>query len=79
MSELKLPLKLKWRSEKDMPWATWGCQQAVVFKEKVYIRGGDASSDRETQTVTVYEPTQDTYDTLPQYPYKNFTMGIVNS
>ena len=52
LSELKLPLKLKWRSEKDMPWATWGCQQVVVFREKVYIRGGDASSDRETQTCT---------------------------
>ena len=29
--------------------------------------------------MTVYEPQQDTYDTLHQYPYKNFTMGIVNN
>ena len=62
-----------------MPWATWSYPQVVVFKGKVYIGGGVASSNRERQTVIVYGPQQDTYDTLPQYPYKLFFMGVVNN
>ena len=50
----------------------------VVFKEKVYIGGGDASSDRE-QTVMVYDPKQDSYDRLPPYTCKWFSMAIVNN
>ena len=48
-----------------MPWATSGYTQVVVLKGKVYITGRGAS-DRERQTVIVYDPQQDTYDTLPQ-------------
>ena len=50
----------------------------VVFKEKVYIGGGIASSDREKQTVVVYDPKQDSCDTLPPYAYMWFSMAIVN-
>ena len=60
-----------------MPLAIWGYSQVVVLKGKVYI--GTASSDRETQTVIVYDPQQDTYDTLPQYPYWFFSMAVLNS
>ena len=51
----------------------------VVFKEKVYIGGGSASSDRERQTVMVYDPKQDSYDTLPPYTCKYFSMAVVNN
>ena len=51
----------------------------VMFKEKVYIGGGFASSDREAQTVMVYDPKLDFYDTLPPYTYKHFSMAVVNN
>ena len=51
----------------------------VVLKEKVYIGGGFASSDKEAQTVMVYDPKQDSYDTLPPYTYKYFSMAVVNN
>ena len=51
----------------------------VVFKEKMYIGGGFASSDRERQTVMVYDPKLDSYDTLPPYTYKYFSMAVVNN
>ena len=51
----------------------------VVFKEKVYIGGGLASSDRERQTVMVYDPKLDFYDTLPPYTCKYFSMAVVNN
>ena len=53
----------------------------VKFKEKVYIGGGWASSDREMQTVMVYDPKQDSYDTLPPYTMscKWFSMAVVNN
>ena len=51
----------------------------VVFREKVYIGGGSASSDRERQTVMVYDPKQDSYDTLPPYTYIFFSMAVVNN
>ena len=50
----------------------------VVFKEMVYIGGGFASSDRNAQTVMVYDPRLDSYDTLPPYTYKYFSMAVVN-
>ena len=51
----------------------------VVFKEKVYIGGGLASSDREAQTVMIYNPKLDFYDTLPPYTYKYFAMAVVDN
>ena len=51
----------------------------MVFKEKVYIGGGYVSSDRENRTVMVYDPKQDSYDTLPPYTCKWFSMAVVNN
>ena len=45
----------------------------------MYIGGGIASSDMERQTVTVYDPRQDSYDTLPLYTCKWFSMAVVNN
>ena len=62
-----------------MPFRMSGYPQVVVFKGKVYIGGGGASSDRERQIVMVYDHQQDSFDTLPPYTYKNFSMAIVNN
>ena len=57
----------------------WGYPCVVVFKEKVYIGGGDASSVREGQTVVVYDPKQDSYNTPPPYTHlQYFSMAVVN-
>ena len=45
----------------------------------MHIGGGYASSDGEMQTVMVYNPRQDSYDTLPPYTYKYFSMAVVNN
>ena len=56
----------------------WQYPRLVIFKEKVYIGGGVASSDGD-QTVIVYDPKQDSYDTLPPYTCKYFVMAVVNN
>ena len=53
--------------------------QVVVFKEKLYIGGGYVLSDRECQTVIVYDPQKDCYDTLPPYTCKWFSIAVVNN
>ena len=63
-----------------MPFGMWGHTRVVVFKKKVYIGGGAALSDREGQTVIVYDPKLDSYDTLPlYYTYKYFSMAVINN
>ena len=62
-----------------MTFGMYGYPQVIVFKEKVYIGGGVASSDREMQTVMVYDPQQDSFDTLPPYTCVWFSMAIVNN
>ena len=79
LSRLKVPLKLKWREGKSLPFRMQGYPRVVVFKEKVYVGGGHASSDRDAQTVMIYDPKLDFCDTLPPYTYKWFSMAIVNN
>ena len=62
-----------------MPFGMGGYPQAVVVKGKVYVGGGDASSDTERQTVIVYDPQEDSYGTLPPYTHKYFSMATVNN
>ena len=62
-----------------MPFEIYDYPKVVVFKEKVYIGGGVAPSDRECQTVIVYDPQKDCYDTLPPYTYKYFSIAVVNN
>jgi hypothetical protein len=54
----------------------YGYPRVVVFENKLYIGGGAASSDR---TVIVYDPEWDSYDILPPYTFKWFSMAIVNN
>ena len=62
-----------------MPFRMSYYPQVVVFKGKAYIGGGNASYVRERQTVMVYDPQQDSFDTLPPYTYTYFSMAIVNN
>ena len=56
-----------------------GWARVAVVNNKVYIGGGNASSDKESQTVIVYDPQHDSYDTLPPYTYQSFSMAVVNN
>ena len=62
-----------------MPFVMGLYPQVVVLKEKVYIGGGNALSNRECQTVIVYDPQKDSYDTLPPYTYKRFSIAVLNN
>ena len=62
-----------------MPFGMYVYPRAVLFKEKVYIGGGRASSEREGRTVMVYDPEQDSYDISPSYAYQWFSMAVVNN
>ena len=51
----------------------------VMFKEMVYIGGGVTSSNRDELTVMVYEPKQDSWDSLPPYTYRYFSMAVIDN
>ena len=68
---------MTWRRGKDIPFGVYDYPQAIVFKGKVYIGGGRSSLL--IQTVIIYDPQLDSYDTLPPYPYSCFSMGVVNN
>jgi hypothetical protein len=71
-------LRLKWRRGKDIPIKMYGYPRVVMFKEKVYIGGGKTSSDLDRTKVMVYEPKQDSWDSLPPYTYRSFSMAVVD-
>ena len=79
LTELSISLTMKWKRAKDMPFEMRSYPGAVLYKDKVHIGGGVASTEREMQIVMVYDPKQDSYGTLPPYAYKWFTMAVVNS
>jgi N-acetylneuraminic acid mutarotase len=56
----------------------WGYPRVVMFKEKVYIGGGMTSLSRDGLKVMVYEPKQDSWDSLPLYTYRYFSMAVVD-
>ena len=53
--------------------------QVVVFNGKAYIGGARATTERFCQTVVVYDPQKDSYDTLPPYAYMSFSIAVVNN
>ena len=63
----------------NLPFGVYDYPQAIVYKGKVYIGGGSSCFTRQTQTVIVYDPQLDSCDTLPPYPYKYFSMGVVSN
>ena len=62
-----------------MPFGMYQYPQVVVFNGKAYIGGGTAPTNRERQTVIVYDRQKDSYDTLPPYTYKWFSIAVVNN
>ena len=76
---MKHPLKLKWRRGKDLPFGMDYYPRVVVLNGKPYISGGRALTDWERRTVIVYDPQKDSYDTLPPYTYKYFSIAVVNN
>ena len=63
-----------------MPFEMFDYPQAVVFKEKVYIGGGNSRAlTQQPRTVMVYDPQLDSFDTLPPYTYMYFSMAVVNN
>ena len=62
-----------------MPFEVSLYPKAVVFKGKVYIGGGGSTSNINRQTVMVYDPQLDSFDTLPPYTYRYFSMAVVNN
>ena len=79
LSELNLPLKLKWRRGKDLPFVMSKYPKVAILKDKVYNGGGYALLNIEMQIVLVYDPKQDSYDILPLYTCKSFSMAVVNN
>ena len=53
--------------------------QVVVFNGKVYVGGGAASTNLQRQTVIIYDPQKDSYDTLPPYTCKYFSIAVLNN
>ena len=80
MSELKMPLKLKWRKGKNLPFEIIGYPQLAMLEDKLYIGGGKAISDEKSRIIIVYDPQQqESYDMLPPYKFKWFSMAVVNN
>ena len=50
----------------------------VIFKKKVCIAAGIGVSDGDKRRVMIYDPKQDSYDSLPPYMYMYFSMAVIN-
>ena len=77
LTELKIPLKLKWRSGKDMPFGMGMTIQAVVVGYDVYVGGGYSKSSRDS--VMVYSLQTGSWRTLPPCGSEFFGMAIINN
>ena len=77
LTELKLPLKLKWRKGKDTPFGMSNNIQAVVIGDNVYVGGG--YSNLQSDTVMVYSLQTGSWTTLPPCGTKWFGMTVVNN
>ena len=62
-----------------MPFDVYDYPQALVFKGMVYIGGGNSLPATHERTVMVYDPQLDSFDTLPPYNYRYFSMAVVNN
>ena len=62
-----------------MPFGIPFYPQVALLKKKVYMGGGNTSSDMERHTVLVYDLQKDAYDTLPPYTHKYFAIAVVDN
>ena len=61
-----------------MPFGISVYPQVALLKKKVYMGGGNTSSDMERHTVLVYDPQKNTYETLTPYTHKYFAITVVD-
>ena len=62
---MEVPLKLKWKQKKDLPFTMWYYPQAVAIDGRVFVGGGRAWSSCERETLMIYHVQLDQWDTLP--------------
>ena len=77
LAELKIPLKLKWKKGKYMPFGMSSPTQAVMIGGNIYVGGG--GSFKNNQTVIVYTFHTRSWRTLPPYDCEWFGMAAVNN
>ena len=77
LTELKIPLKLKWRRGKGMPFGMDSGIQAVMVGDDVYVGGGLSISSGDT--VMVYSLQTESWRTLPPCGCHYFGMAVINN
>ena len=65
--------KITWEPCSDLP-VKMSAAHTVVIRDKVYCGGGDAAAD-DKYRVFCYNPSEDTWNTLPPYPVRYFGLG----
>ena len=76
LSEPLLPLKLEWKNATEsMPFDFSKPPYVVEIKGKVYIGGGESSSQFESEVI-VYDLEKDMWSKLLPYQYKFFALTI---
>ena len=78
LTELKIPLKLKWRRGEDMPIGMENGIQAVVVSYDVYVGGGYSGSGK-ADTVMVHSLQTGSWRTLPPCGSRYFGMAVINN
>ena len=68
---------LQWKKCTDLPVGVHHAQ-AVVLKNKVYVKGGFTRDDATATTLYIYTPTADTWATLPS-PTRRLALATYNS
>ena len=72
---LKLPLKMKWKRPRDLPFAmSFPC--SVVVQGRVYVGGGVAEKTDDEHSVMVYKQGEG-WKRLPRYRYRFFAMAVL--
>ena len=76
---LRPSLSLKWKKGKDMPIVISSKVQSVVFKNFVYVGGGDTDNDRDRCTVMRLNLQRDEWTKLPRYNAMWFAMTSLDN
>ena len=75
---LKLPLRLKWKRCRDMPFVMIGNPRSVLLRRKLYVGGGITDKRKDEQTVIVYDLDSDEWSKLREYQFRYFAMAAVS-
>ena len=75
---LKLPLRLKWKGCRDMPFRMSGNPYSVLLRRKLYVGGGITDKREDDRTVIVYDLDSDEWSKLREYQFRYFAMAAVS-